>query len=124
MSKQNGIYKCNTCGNIAQIIITGKPDMKCCARPMVLLSENSEDAAVEKHVPVIEKLDNGFKVVVGSNEHPMADDHYIQWIEFQANNRTYRTLFNSGDKPEAVFLIDADSIAARAYCNLHGLWKA
>ena len=124
MSKQNGIYKCNLCGNIAQIIFAGQANIVCCGQEMSLLTENTVDAALEKHVPAIEKVDGGFKVIVGSVEHPMADDHYIQWVEVEADGRIYRKLLNPGDKPEAVFLIDADKVTVREYCNLHGLWKA
>lgn len=123
MAQQNGIYKCGVCGNIAQIVIAGKAKMVCCTKEMELLTENTVDAALEKHVPVIEKVDGGYKVVVGSVEHPMADDHYIQWVELEAGNSIYRTRLNPGEKPEALFKTDATSVTAREYCNLHGLWK-
>ncbi len=123
MAQLNGIYKCEVCGNIAQILVAGKAGMKCCGQPMALLTENSVDAAVEKHVPAVEKVSGGFKVVVGSVEHPMTDDHYIQWIEIEADGRTYRKLLKPGEAPNVLFNIDAENVVARAYCNLHGLWK-
>jgi superoxide reductase len=91
---------------------------------MVLLEENTVDAAVEKHVPVIEKTDHGIKVTVGSVPHPMEDSHYIEWIEVIADGKAYREFLNPGDAPEALFCVEADTITAREYCNLHGHWKS
>ena len=90
---------------------------------MKLLTENTTDAAKEKHVPVVEKIDGGFRVKIGEVAHPMTDEHYIQWIEIIADGKAYRQFLNPGDTPEAVFNIEAASVVAREYCNLHGLWK-
>ena len=90
---------------------------------MKLFTENTVDAAQEKHVPVVEKVDGGFKVTVGSVAHPMEDSHYIEWIEVIAGDKIYRQFLNPGDTPEAFFAIDADTVKAREYCNLHGLWS-
>ncbi len=124
MAEKLGIYKCGICGNVAEIVHAGAGDMSCCGAPMDLLKENSVDAAQEKHVPVVEKVDGGFKVNVGSVAHPMVDDHYIEWIELIAGDSSYRQFLNPGDAPEATFKVAADSAVARAHCNLHGLWKA
>jgi superoxide reductase len=91
---------------------------------MEALTENTTEAAVEKHVPVIEKAKGGIKVVVGSVAHPMADDHYIEWIEVLVDGKAYTQFLKPGDKPEAFFPIEGANVSARAYCNLHGLWKA
>jgi superoxide reductase len=91
---------------------------------MELQEENTVDAAVEKHVPVIEKTGTGVIVKVGSVPHPMEEDHYIQWIEVTADGRVYRKFLNPGDRPEAEFEVKAETIQAREYCNLHGLWKS
>ena len=91
---------------------------------MKLLVENTVDAAKEKHVPVIEKVDGGVKVKVGSVSHPMEESHYIEWVEIIADGEAYRQFLNPGEAPEATFCIKADQITAREYCNLHGLWKA
>jgi len=91
---------------------------------MVLLSENTTDAAKEKHVPVIEKIEGGYKVSVGSVLHPMEEKHYIEWIELQADGKSYIQFLNPSDAPEAVFKVEASKVVAREYCNLHGLWKA
>ncbi len=97
--------------------------MVCCDKPMELLDEKTADAATEKHVPVIEKIEGGYKVKVGSVPHPMLDEHYIQWIELLADGKAYRQFLEPGNKPEAVFNVQADSVSAREHCNLHGLWK-
>jgi superoxide reductase len=91
---------------------------------MTLLVEGSVDAALEKHVPVIEKSATGVKVKIGSVAHPMEAKHYIEWIEVIADGKAYRQFLKPGDAPEATFDIDATQITAREYCNLHGLWKA
>ncbi len=122
MAEKLGIYKCAICGNVAEVVHAGKGAMKCCGAPMEQMKGNSVDAATEKHVPVIEKIDGGFKVSVGSTAHPMAEDHYIEWIEVIAGDACYKQFLNPGDTPEAIFLIASDTVTARAYCNLHGLW--
>jgi superoxide reductase len=90
---------------------------------MKLMVENSADAVQEKHVPVIEKTAAGLKVKVGCVPHPMEESHYIEWIEVIADGKSYRQFLNSGDAPEATFPLKAEKLAAREYCNLHGLWK-
>ena len=124
MAERLQVYKCETCGNIVEVLVGGKGELVCCGKPMKLMAENTVDAAKEKHVPVIEKVDGGVKVKVGSVAHPMEEKHYIQWIEIIADGKTLRQFLKPGDKPEAVFKVDAASVTAREYCNLHGFWKA
>ena len=124
MTQRNQIYKCEICGNIVAVVHEGKGQLVCCGQPMKLLEENTVDAAKEKHVPVIEKTADGFKVKVGSVAHPMEEKHYIEWIELIAAGKTYRQFLKPGDAPEAVFCIEAAEVTAREHCNLHGLWKA
>lgn len=124
MTKNMQIYKCAVCGNIVEMLHEGEGELVCCGEPMKLFVENTVDAAKEKHVPVVEKIEGGFKVKVGSVAHPMEDKHYIEWIQVIADDgRVYRKFLKPGNSPEAVFKIDANSIVAREYCNLHGLWK-
>ena len=118
------IYKCEVCGNMVEVIHGGEGELVCCDLPMKLMEENTTDAALEKHVPVIEKTDDGIKVKVGSIPHPMTEEHYIEWIQIIADGATYRKFLNPGDKPEAEFEIKADDVMAREYCNIHGLWKS
>ncbi|MBA4369768.1 MAG: desulfoferrodoxin [Desulfobacterium sp.] len=124
MAQKLEVYKCDVCGNIVEVLHAGGGELVCCGQPMKLMAENTVDAAKEKHVPVIEKVGGGFKVKVGSVAHPMEEKHYIEWIEIIADGKTYRQFLKPGDKPEAVFNIDAKSVTAREYCNLHGHWKA
>jgi len=117
------VYKCSVCGNIVEVVHAGGGRLVCCGRPMNLLAENTTDAAREKHVPVIEKVDGGIKVKVGAVAHPMEEKHYIEWIEVIAEGKACRQFLTPGDAPEAVFQIEGEQITARAFCNLHGLWK-
>lgn len=124
MTEKLQIYKCEICGNIVEMLHVGEGELVCCGAPMKLFQENTVDAAKEKHIPVIEKIEGGFRVKVGSVAHPMEDKHYIEWIEvITEDGRAYRQFLHPGEKPEAVFKVDASKITAREYCNLHGLWK-
>ncbi|MDF2882099.1 MAG: desulfoferrodoxin [Clostridiaceae bacterium] len=123
MTELRQIYKCEVCGNIVEVVHPSGGTLVCCGKPMTLLNENTTDAAVEKHVPVIEKIDGGVLVKVGAVEHPMLEKHYIEWIEVHTANKVYRKYLKPGDKPEAVFKLDEEVLYAREYCNLHGLWK-
>ena len=124
MAERLEVYRCNICGNIVMVLHAGKGQLVCCNQPMELLMENTTDAAQEKHVPVIEKVEGGYKVKVGSVPHPMEEKHYIEWIELQADGKSYLQFLKPGDPPEAVFQVEAEKVTAREYCNLHGLWKA
>ncbi len=123
MTEKLQVYKCDVCGNIVEMLHGGKGQLVCCGQPMKLFVENTVDAAKEKHVPVKEKADNGFKVKVGSVAHPMEEKHYIEWIEIIQGGKAYRQFLNPGDAPEAFFPVEGD-FTAREYCNLHGLWKS
>ncbi len=124
MTKRNEVYRCNVCGNITTVLHAASGTLACCGQPMQRLEENTVDAAKEKHVPVVEKVDGGYKVKVGGVEHPMADAHYIEWIELVEGDRSQVRHLKPGEKPEAVFLTDSEDVHAREYCNLHGLWKS
>lgn len=124
MAKLKQIYKCSVCGNIVEVLHEGMGTLVCCNRPMELIIENTLEASLEKHIPVIEKTDNGVLIKIGSIEHPMEEKHYIEWIEVSTQNYIYRKYLYPGDKPEALFKIDEAILNARAYCNIHGLWKA
>jgi len=123
MPEIHQIYKCEMCGNIVEVMHGGKGELVCCGKPMKLFKEGAVDAALEKHVPVIEKTANGFKVTIGEVQHPMEEKHYIEWIEATADGKVYKKFLKPGDVPEAEFCVDADRITAREYCNIHGLWK-
>lgn len=124
MTELRQVYKCEVCGNIVEVVNASGGTLVCCGQPMKLLKENTTDAATEKHVPVIEKVEGGVLVKVGSVEHPMTDAHYIQWIEVHTANKIYRKELKPGEKPEALFKLDEEVLFAREYCNLHGLWRS
>jgi len=124
MTKRLETYRCEVCGNIVEVMHASGGRLVCCNQPMTLLEENTTDAAVEKHVPVVTAIDGGYNVAVGSVDHPMTDDHYIEWIELVAGDEVFIRHLNPGDAPAAVFLTAATGVYARAYCNLHGLWRS
>lgn len=126
-TRKLGIYKCDQCGNIVEVLHTGPGGLVCCGEEMNLLEEKTEDEGGEKHVPVIEKQENGYLVKVGSVEHPMEESHYIEWIELLADGQLLqRKHLEPNAKPEALFCLETDheSVEAREFCNLHGLWKS
>ena len=124
MSEKLQVYKCSSCGNIVEVLTAGNGIFACCGKPMVHLAPKSADQGREKHVPVIEKFDGGFKVKIGSIPHPMEDKHFIEWIEIIADGKIYRQSLKPGQAPEAVFNLAAENIRVREHCNLHGLWEA
>jgi superoxide reductase len=124
MAEKLQVYKCEVCGNIVEVLHGGAGELVCCGQPMKLMTENTVDAAKEKHVPVVEKTEKGYTVKVGSVAHPMEEKHYIEWIEIIADGVAYRKFLSPGGDPEATFCIEADQVTAREYCNIHGLWKA
>jgi len=120
---KNEVYKCIVCGNIIEVLHAGGGELVCCNKPMIFQKENTVDASVEKHIPIIEKTENSIKVIVGEIEHPMSNDHHIEWIEILVDGKSYRKFLKVGDIPQVKFHINGKNIIARAYCNLHGLWK-
>jgi len=123
MTKRLQVYKCEVCGNIVEMLHGGAGALVCCDEPMALMDEKTADYTTEKHVPVIEKIDGGWRVTVGSIPHPMEPQHYIEWIELLAEGRVCRKYLKPGDAPTADFFTPADQVSAREYCSIHGLWK-
>lgn len=119
-------YKCEHCGNIIAMVKDAGVPVVCCGQKMTELVPNTEDAAQEKHVPVYEQKGNILEVTVGSVEHPMAEEHFIEWIALQTDKGNQRKVLKPGDAPKADFaLLDGEEVQAiYAYCNLHGLWMA
>ncbi|MCX8012950.1 MAG: desulfoferrodoxin [Rectinema sp.] len=124
MTARKQVYKCMKCGNIVEVLHAGAGELVCCGEPMVLITENTVDAAKEKHVPVLEKTAEGWWVKVGAVPHPMEEKHYIEWIELIADDASHRVFLAPGQEPKAFFPVKAEKVSAREYCNLHGLWKA
>lgn len=125
MTERYYIYKCEVCGNIIEVLHSGQGQLVCCGKPMKLIEENTVDAAKEKHVPVVNKTNDGIIVKVGSVAHPMEEKHFIEWIEvIQPNGKADRKFLKPGESPEASFCDVEGHVIVREYCNLHGLWKA
>jgi len=124
MAIRSQVYRCNICGNIVAVLDAGAGTLVCCGKPMELLNEKTKDVGAEKHVPVIEKTKLGVKVRVGSVPHPMEAAHFIEWIEIFSDGISLRKFLHPGDKPEAEFCVLPAKVIARAYCNVHGLWKS
>ena len=119
-------YVCKNCGNIIAMVKNRGGVVTCCGQRMSELVPGTTDAAAEKHVPAYEVKDGKVIVNVGSVEHPMAPEHYIEWIAVQTSAGNQRKQLQPGDKPRACFaLCDGEEVeAVYAYCNLHKLWKA
>ncbi|HDO19932.1 MAG: desulfoferrodoxin [archaeon GB-1845-036] len=124
MTNFKQIYKCMICGNIVEILHPGIGQLVCCNQPMKLLELKFKEQGLEKHVPVLERFKAGWKVKVGSVPHPMEEKHYIEWIELNANGESFKFFLKPGDKPEAIFNVEAENVWARIYCNIHGLWTS
>jgi superoxide reductase len=123
--ERSQIYSCADCDALLEVVKGADCELDCCGGTKVeLLVEKTADSATEKHVPIIEKVDGGYKVIVGSTLHPMQDDHLIEWIELVVDDAVYRQYLKPGQEPIAEFKAPAGSVVyAREHCNLHGLWK-
>lgn len=125
MAKEVKFYICKHCGNLVEMVQDSGANPVCCGEPMQLIVHNTQEAAVEKHIPVAKVDGNIVKVDVGSVAHPMTDAHYIGWVYLQTDKGSHKKMLNPGEAPQAVFaLADEVPVAVYAYCNLHGLWKA
>lgn len=118
-------YRCNHCGNIIAVVRDGGVDPVCCGETMQLLEAGSTDAAVEKHVPVVSRDGDDVVVRVGSVDHPMLEEHYIQWIAVACDGCLSIRRLTPGSEPQARFAVGAGvPVSVYEYCNLHGLWRA
>jgi len=124
MTALRELYYCEICHNLVEIVQEGQPALVCCGQDMTKLVAKTEDQGLEKHVPVIEKTDNGVLVKVGSVEHPMEEKHHIKFIEVMTKNMVFRAELKPGDKPLAIFPVKYEEITeVREFCNIHSLWK-
>ena len=118
-------YVCEHCGNIIGVIHDSGVPMMCCGQKMTKLEAGVVEASHEKHIPVVERNGDIIKVTIGSVEHPMLEEHHIEWVYLQTNKGGQRKCLAIGSKPTVSFaLCDEEPVAVFAYCNLHGLWKA
>jgi len=127
MTKKLEIYKCELCGNLVEVVLSGDGELVCCGQPMKLQVPNTVDAATEKHVPFFLKKDDELEVRIGSTLHPMTEEHYIQFIEVVSKNERYVKRKYLYPNEEPIFPLkgyDIGDLTARELCNLHGLWEA
>ena len=126
MSNKNKFYICEKCGNLVQLIESSGAKLSCCGQHMKELEAGVVEASREKHIPVVSVRDNEVEVYVGSAVHPMQEEHSILWIYLETDKGGHRKELKPGEAPSASFLLASGerAIAAYAYCNLHGLWKA
>lgn len=123
MVEKREIYHCEKCGNLIEILHDNSNSLICCGQTMNLLQEKTQEEGKEKHVPIIEENDEGVKIKVGSIEHPMEKEHYIEWVEISTDKGESKKFLNSGERPEALFPVKAKITKSRIYCSVHGLWK-
>ncbi len=127
MKENIKFYSCEICGSIVGLIKNGGGHLACCGKAMDIIEPNTKEASLEKHIPVIERVDGKLKVSVGSTLHPMTEEHLIEWIAVATENSTQRISLGSGQEP-VIYACDIDPEPGKtevfAYCNLHGLWKA
>jgi superoxide reductase len=123
MTNLHQVYKCPICGNIVEVLHAGGGELVCCGQPMELLTPKVEDVGFEKHLPVVEMTEGKVIVKVGSILHPMEEAHFIEWIEVIANDKVYKKFLKPGQEPVAIFDLTADTVIARCFCNIHGLWQ-
>ena len=119
-------FVCKHCGNMIGLLHDAGVPLMCCGEKMVELVPNTTDAAQEKHVPVATVEGNKVVVNIGSVDHPMAAEHWIQWVYLETDKGGHRKVLNPGEKPHVVFALTEDEkpVAVYEYCNLHGLWVA
>ncbi len=116
-------YICRRCGNLVGMIHDSGVPLMCCGQKMEALVPNTVEASGEKHVPVVTVKDNTIHVNVGSVNHPMVPEHFIEWVYVQTEQGGQRKALNPGDEPCVTFAMgDEKALAVYAYCNLHGLW--
>jgi superoxide reductase len=124
VTQQRQVYLCGVCGNMVEVLRAGVGTLVCCDQAMTLQKENTTDAAREKHVPIVERGGGQLRVSVGSIPHPMIEAHYIEWVEVASGANTLHKHLRPGEPPAATFPDPGGDVVVRAYCNLHGLWKA
>lgn len=120
------IYKCSICGNMVEVLHSGAGELVCCGQPMNLLEPKIHNEGEEKHLPVVEKTDNGFQVKIGAVDHPMEENHFIEWIGIKIDGKRGRKFLQPGEPARAEFfhqITDIAQVKAQAYCNVHGLWQ-
>ncbi len=124
MTKLMDVYKCNVCGNMVEVVHSGKGELVCCGEKMQIMDESAKSGAEEKHIPVVKKEGGVLKIQVGEVLHPMEEKHLIEWVEVLGEEGViFRKYLKPGDEPKVELPLPKGAIIVRAYCNLHGMWS-
>lgn len=127
MTQRLEMYRCEICGNLVQVILEGEGELVCCGQPMKLMAPNkTENAALEKHIPVFESLETGgVEIKVGAQPHPMINEHYIMFIESisEDRNRVKLQYLHPGEEAKMILEQKLGKEKALEFCNVHGLWE-
>ena len=122
--KKTKFYICPVCRNTVEMVYDTDIALFCCGEKMVELIPNTVEASGDKHIPVVSVKGNVVEVNVGVADHPMAEVHWIQWVQLITDKGSYRKTLNPGEEPHVTFHLNGEkAVAVYAYCNLHGLWK-
>lgn len=126
MTKKLELYKCAICGNVVEVVLAGEGELVCCGQPMNLFEEQStqDEMLLEKHVPVIKMQEDNIEIRIGSTQHPMTEEHYIQFIEAYSKDKRYvkRKYLFPNEEPVLKLKCNCKDTIARELCNIHGLW--
>ena len=120
----NRLVQCPVCETVVELLEQCGAEITCCGRSMPDVVAKTQGPGWASHLPILTRLPGGLKVTVGAVEHPMQDDHRIEWIEVIAGSRRYRHTLGPGEKPEALFVAEPHGVIVRAWCSLHGLWQS
>jgi superoxide reductase len=124
VNKCSRFHTCTLCGTVVEVLEAQGFDLVCCGRPMVSPQVRTAGIGKARHVPIIEAVPGGVKVVVGADPHPTDAAHFIKWIEVLSYGQRHRQYLRPGQPPEAVFAVSAENVVARVYCCVHGLWRS
>lgn len=126
MTEKLELYKCNVCGNVIEVVLSGVGELVCCNQLMEKLEEQAigDEMVQEKHVPIVNVVDDGIEIRVGSVPHPMIEEHYIQFVEAHSKDKKYvkRKYLTPNEEPVLKLKCNCSDIIARELCNIHGLW--
>ncbi|MBR6517893.1 MAG: desulfoferrodoxin [Bacilli bacterium] len=119
-------FICKHCGNIVSAVKESGVPIVCCGEKMSEIIPGEVEASREKHIPEFKVEGNKVYVTVGSVEHPMIPEHYIEWVCIQTKQGSQMKQLQPGQAPKVCFSIcECDEVeAVYAYCNLHSLWVA
>ena len=95
------MYKCDRCGNIFIVGYNAGPVPVCCGQPMRLITANTEEAAFEKHIPVVNVDGDTVEIMVGEVPHPMTEPHYIASIMLETLYRRAQDDVHRSSRREA-----------------------